>query len=280
MLRLALVLIASTLIFGGVFGMKYMGKKGMNAYFDNMPVPPATVSATEVRRASWPRVIEAVGTLSAVNGIEVTTEAAGIVKSIGFESGDQVSQGDILLTLDADTDQADLKTFQAQARLSETELERLQKLYALESISKAELDRAESEAAQAKARVQSQRARVAQKVIRAPFAGALGIRKVDLGEYISPGTPIVSLQALNPMYVDFTLPEQKINRVQPGQSISLQVDVYPGEVFSGTVQAIDALVNSATRNFQVRASVPNDAALLRPGIFARVLIAYRAGRCR
>lgn len=271
-IRLIVVLLGSAVLFGGVFGMKYMGNKGMNAYFDSMPIPPATISATEVKQTVWPNVIEAAGTLTAVNGIQVTTEAAGIVKSIGFESGDHVQKGEILVTLDADTDQADLKTLQAQAELSRTELERLQKLYELESISKSELDRAQSEAVQARARVQSQRARLAQKIIRAPFSGQLGIRKVDLGEYISPGTAIVSLQALNPMYVDFTLPEQKINRVQPGQSVSLHVDVYPGETFVGEIQAIDSRVSSETRNFQVRAKVANEAMLLRPGVFARVTI--------
>lgn len=271
-IRLIVMLLLSALVFGGVFAMKYMGSKGMNAYFDSMPIPPATVSSTEVKKIVWPRVIEAVGTLTAVNGIEVTTEAAGIVKSVKFESGDHVKKGDVLITLDADTDRADLRTFEAQADLAQTELERLKKLYELESISRAELDRAQSEATQARARVQSQRARIAQKIIRAPFAGQLGIRKVDLGEYISPGTPIVSLQALNPLYVDFNLPEQKINRVQPGQNVSLLVDLYPGERFTGTVQAIDSQVNTETRNFKVRARIGNDDMKLRPGVFAKVTI--------
>ena len=180
-LRLVIVLVGCTVLFGGVFGMKYMGSKGMNAYFDSMPIPAATVSASEVKQATWAKVIEAVGTLTAVNGIEVTTEAAGIVKSIGFESGDHVKKGDVLLTLDADTDRADLRNFEAQAALASTELARLQKLYELESISKAELDRAHSQSTQAKAKVQAQRARIEQKIIRAPFTGELGIRQVDLG---------------------------------------------------------------------------------------------------
>lgn len=271
-LRLVIVLVGCTVLFGGVFGMKYMGSKGMNAYFDSMPIPAATISAAEVSQASWPKIIEAVGTLTAVNGIEVTTEAAGIVKSIRFESGDHVKKGDVLVTLDADTDRADLKNLEAQAALAGTELERLHKLYELESISKAELDRAQSQSTQAKAKVQAQRARIEQKIIRAPFTGELGIRKVDLGEYISPGTPMVSLQALNPLYVDFTLPEQKINRVQPGQTVNVRVDLYPGEVFTGKVQAIDSVVNSETRNFKVRATVDNEARLLRAGVFAKVVI--------
>lgn len=270
--RLLMVLIGCTLVFGGVFGFKYMGKKGMEQYFNNMPSPPATISATEAKLSDWADIIEAAGTLTAVNGIEVTTEASGIVKSIHFESGDQVKKGEVLLRLDADTDVADLRTLEAQAKLAQTELERIHKLHELDSVSKADLDRAESEAAQARARVQAQRARIAQKIIRAPFAGQLGIRKVDLGEYVSPGTPIVSLQALDPLYVDFTLPEQRINRIQAGLKTTIEVDLYPGEIFDGNIQAVDAKVNQETRNFSVRAVVPNTTGLLRPGVFARVKI--------
>lgn len=270
--RLVIVLVLCAVVFGGVFGMKYAGNVMMNKYLASMPVPPVTISATEARVDSWQQVIDAVGSLKAVNGIEVTTEAAGIVKSIEFDSGDRVKKGAILLRLDADTDVADLRTLEAQAKLAQTDLERIRQLYELDSISKSELDRVESESAQTIARVQAQRARIGQKVIRAPFSGELGIRKVDLGQYISPGTPIVSLQALDPLYVDFSLPEQQINRVQPGQKISIAVDMYQGEVFAGEIQAIDSQIEQATRNFQVRAQVANETGLLRPGVFARVVI--------
>ncbi len=270
--RMIIMLALCLVIFGTVFGGKYFGNVMMNQYLDSMPTPPVTISATGARVETWQQQIETVGSLTAVNGIEVTTEAAGIVKSIEFESGDRVSKGAILIRLDADTDVGDLRTLEAQAQLAETELQRIHKLFELESISKSELDKAESEAAQAKARVQAQRARVAQKVIRAPFAGELGIRNIDLGQYISPGTPIVSLQALDPLYVDFNLPEQNISRIQKGQRISVMVDLYPGEVFEGEVQAIDSRVEEATRNFRVRAQVANVAGLLRPGVFARVNI--------
>ena len=272
-IRLGIVLLFSTVVFGGVFAMKYFGQKGMNQYFDNMPSPPATISSAAAEVTNWAQTIEAAGTLTAVNGIEVTTEAAGIVQSIRFESGDQVKKGDVLITLDAQTDRADLRTFEAQSALAKSEYERLKKLYELDSVSKAELDRAESEAAQSKARVQAQRAKIAQKVIRAPFSGELGIRKVDLGEYIAPGTPIVGLQALDPLYVDFTLPEQRINRLQPGMKARVEVDLYAGEVFEAEVLAIDSQVNTETRNFKVRAKLPNTTGLLRPGVFANVSVA-------
>lgn len=270
--RLIIMLLGCLVIFGGVFGAKYAGQVMMNQYLDSMPVQPVTISATEVRKDSWQQLIETVGSLTAVNGIEVTTEAAGIVKAIEFESGDRVEQGAVLLRLDTETDAADLRTLEAQAKLADTQLERIRKLYKLDSISKSDLDQAESEAAQAKARVQAQRARLNEKVIRAPFDGELGIRQVDLGQYLSPGTPIVSLQALDPLYADFKLPEQNIGRVRKGQQVNLGIDMLPDEIFEGEIQAIDSRVDEATRNFRVRARVPNPEGLLRPGVFARVTI--------
>ncbi len=271
--RMIIMLVLSLLLFGGVFGMKYMGKKGMNTHFDNMPVPPATISATEAKLTPWAQRLEAVGTLTAVNGIQVTTETAGKVEAVLFESGDKVQAGAVLLLLDANTDRADLKTFEAQARLAQTEVKRLRKLFELDSVSQADLDRAESEAAQASARVLTQKARIAQKEIRAPFAGELGIRRVDLGQYLAPGTPIVSLQALDPLYVDFTLPEQHLSQVAAGQAVEVTVDMLPGESLQGKIQAVESRVDSNTRNFAVRAQISNTDGRLRPGVFARVSIA-------
>lgn len=271
--RMIIMLFGCVLIFGGVFAMKYMGKKGMNQYFDNMPIPAATISATKAKSTTWAQQLEAVGTLTAVNGIQLTTEAAGIVESILFESGDTVEKGAILLTLDANTDRADLKTFEAQSRLAQVELKRIRSLYKLDSLSQADLDRAESEATQARARVLTQKARIAQKEIRAPFSGELGIRRVDLGQYVSPGTAIVSLQALDPLYVDFNLPEQNISQVSKGQAVEVKVDLLPGEVIAGEIQAIETRVDTETRNFPVRAQISNSQGRLRPGVFARVAIA-------
>ena len=271
--RMLIMLIACVVIFGGVFGFKYMGKKGMNQYFDNMPVPAATISASEAKLTTWAQQLETIGTLTAVNGIQLTTEAAGIVESILFESGDKVEKGAILLTLDADTDRADLKSFEAQSRLAQTELKRIRELHKLDSLSQADLDRAESEATQARARVLTQKPRIAKKEIRAPFTGELGIRRVDLGQYVSPGTAIVSLQALDPLYVDFSLPEQNISQVRPGQAVKVRVDLLPGEVIDGVIQAIETSVDTETRNFQVRAQISNSDGRLRPGVFARVAIA-------
>ena len=276
--KMVIMLLGCLIVFGGIFFMKYMGAKGMNQYFDNMPVPPVTISAMTVEKKSFSQTLEAVGTLKAVNGIEVTTEVGGKIEALHFESGDRVEKDAVLVELDAKADRADLKTFQAQAQLANTDLKRLRQLYELESVSKADLDRAESEAAQARARVLTQQARIAQKEIRAPFSGELGIRQVDLGEYVSPGTAIVTLQALDALYVDFTLPEQQLASVKPGQSVSLRIDALPGESIQGKIQAVETRVDPETRNFPVRARLENPEGRMRPGMFARVSIALKENR--
>ena len=268
--RLIIVLVLCIIVFGGVFGMKYMGDKGMQAFFDNMPIPPATISTAVANEESWARVLEAVGTLTPVNGVEVTAESSGVVREIRFESGQQVEKGTVLVELDADTDRADLHTLETQAALAATDLKRLRKLIEQESISQSQFDQAESRYLEAQARVRAQRTRVNKKVIKAPFSGELGIRRINVGQYIEPGQPIVTLQALDPLYADFKLPEQQLGAVQPGSPVQVGVDLFPGEQFDGWVQAIEPLVDEQTRNFLVRAELPNPEHRLRPGVFARV----------
>lgn len=268
--RLIIVLLLCLVVFGGLFFLQYQGAKGMQKMFDNMPIPPATISATEVVTENWPRRLEAVGTLTPVQGVEVTAEASGVIRELRFESGQQVKKGQVLVVLDAETDRADLKTLETQAALAKTDLKRLKRLFELESISQAQFDQAESQARESQARVAAQRARVAKKTIRAPFAGELGIRKVNVGQYIEPGKPVVSLQALDPLYVDFKLPEQHISLIVPGRAIRARVDLQPNESYAGEIQAVEPVVDEQTRNFLVRAVIPNPERQLRPGAFARV----------
>ena len=269
-LRMIIMLVLCALVFGGVFASKYIGGKAMNQLFDNMPAPAATVSSTQAKVENWQQTLSAVGTLTAVNGIQVTSQVEGLVESIRFESGDHVKKGDILITLDSDTDRAELKTLEAQSRLAKTELQRLRKLFELESISKAQFDQAESNSIQSLTRASAQRTRIAKKTIRAPFSGELGIRQVAIGEFVKPGNPLVSLQALNPLYVDFKLPEQHIALVKPDQAIRVKSDLYPQETFDGKIQALEPRVDQDTRNFSVRAQLPNDDLRLKPGSFAQV----------
>lgn len=270
--RMILMLVACAVVFGLVFGLKGFLNFGMNQFFDNMPMPPATITATEAKSDEWVLALDAVGTVRAVNGVEVTTQVAGEVEKIHFNSGDEVKQGAALVSLDARTDSAQLKALEAAARLAEQEYERFQTLFKQGSISRSELDRRQSERDQAIATANAQRERVAQKTIRAPFSGKLGIRQVDLGQYLNPGNAVVTLQQLNPIYVNFSLPERDQSLLQPGLAVRATLSAMPDDVFTGEISAIEPGVDSATRNFNVQATFRNDDQKLRPGMFARISI--------
>jgi membrane fusion protein (multidrug efflux system) len=271
-LRMLMMLAASALVFGGVFGFKWYGNRMMNRYFDTMPVPLVTISSAKASKETWDLTLTAVGTLEAVRGTDVTTEASGIVDAIEFESGDTAAAGEMLVTLDRATDLAELAALEAEAELARQELERARNLVGRGAISESEVDRRAAEAAAAHASVDAQRARIAQKVIRAPFAGELGIRKVDLGQHISPGTGIVTLQALDPIHVNFKLPQQQLADVRVGYPVVIDVEAFGDRHFRGAITAIEPRVETSTRNFEVQATLANPDRLLRPGMFAQVLV--------
>lgn len=267
--RMIIMLVLVAVLFGGVFGMKHQMNKGMNEYLNHMPVPPAAVTTAKAEAQSWDQSLESVGTVVAINGADVTTEAGGIVTAIQFESGARVEKGAPLVTLDAGTEAAELKRLQAQAQLAELNRVRREKLLKLEAISKSDYDAAVAESDAAKAAVVSQQAKLAQKDIRAPFAGQLGIRKVNVGQYLSAGTAIVTLQQMDPIDIDFTLPQQDIGLVKEGQKVSVSLDGM-ADAFDGAVLAVEPRIDEATRNFTVRARLPNPKLALRPGQSARV----------
>ena len=276
--RMIIVLVACALLFGSVFGAKFFMTKMMNQYVDSMPVPAATVSVGAVQAMTWDNKLEAIGTLVPVNGADVTAEVGGIVTQVLFESGRQVEKGARLLTLDSATELGELNRLKANAELSELNRVRREKLFKLEAIAKSDYDAAVSEANAAKAAVQSQSALLAKKDIRAPFAGQLGIRRVTVGEYLQPGTAIVTLQSVDPIEFDFDLPEQYVGVVQPGFKVTVSVDSYPGVGFEGAVLAIEPRVDVATRNFKLRARMPNPDRKLTPGQFGRVKLALPGER--
>jgi membrane fusion protein (multidrug efflux system) len=268
--RMIIMLVIVGLIFGGIFGFKWFGNKMMNQFMDNMPVPPAAITVAEARVERWTESLEAIGTLTAVNGTDVTTESAGVVGAIRFESGQAVKKGDVLLQLDASTETATLRSLEAGLNLAVTQRDRFRDLFERnQAVAKADLDQRESEAAQLQANVNAQRALIARKTIRAPFDGVLGIRKVNLGQFLNPGDPIVSLQSMDPIYINFSLPEQRLGAVQVGQEVDVTVDSLPGRSFTGTVTAIEPQVDASTRNFMLQATIGNAEAILRPGTFAR-----------
>ncbi len=270
--RMLAMLAVSALVFGGIFGFKWFGNRMMNQYFDSAPVPAVTVSTVTAKTDSWPLSLSAVGTLRAVKGTDVTTEAAGIVDSIQFESGDSVETGALLLTLDRATDDAERDALAAQAELARQDLERVRRLIDRGAISQSDLDRASAAYSAAKASVAAQQARIAQKMIRAPFAGVLGIRKVDLGQHLSPGDAIVNLQALDPIFTNFTLPQRYLGGVHAGLPVRVRIENFTDRTFTGKITALAAAVDVSTRNFEVQATLPNADHALKPGMFVQVEI--------
>lgn len=272
-LRMIVMLILVAVIFGGVFLAKALMGKGMNDFFDNMPQPPVAITTSDAAQQSWSTPLEAVGTLVAVNGTDVTTEAGGVVRKLSFEPGQPVKAGTVLVELNTDNELAVLRSSEAAAKLAVVQRDRWRELGETQLVSKAEVEERATQAATSIAQVEAQRALIAQKTIRAPFDGVLGIRKVNLGQFVSPGTPIVSLQQLDPIFLDFTLPEQQLPLINTGATLQAVVDSLPGEQFEGTITAIEPSVDAGTRNFMVQATLSNADGKLRPGAFARVGLA-------
>lgn len=268
--RMIIMLLLAGLVFGGIFGMKWFGNKMMVQFVENMPAPRPSITAGSVEEMTWDNSLEAIGSFVAVNGADVTTEIGGLVTAIHFDSGAQVSKGQLLVTLEAASERAELQRLKAQSELAALNRDRREKLFKLEAISKSDYDAVVTEAAAADAALASQAAKLAQKEIRAPFAGTLGIRRINVGQFLTPGTAIVALQSLDPIEVDFFLPEQRMAEVQPGFAVEVTTDSYPGEVFKGKVLAVEPRIDAATRNFSVRARLPNADRKLRPGLFGSI----------
>ncbi|MDE2407437.1 MAG: efflux RND transporter periplasmic adaptor subunit [Xanthomonadaceae bacterium] len=269
-LRWVLMLVAVAVVFGGVFGIKAFFAKKTNDFFDNMPQPAVPVSAQTAGTQQWNAGGEAVGTLVAINGTNVTTEAGGVVRQISFDSGQPVSAGTVLVRLNTANEDATLKALETSARLADVQAQRWQALGKDKLVSLDDVQTRTAAAANARAQVEAQRALIAQKTIRAPFSGVLGIRQINLGQYIAPGAAIVSLQQLDPVYVDFTLPEQMIGQLGAGNTVQATVDAVPGQAFEGKITAVEPQVDASTRNFKARASLHNPEGKLRPGSFAKI----------
>lgn len=268
--RLVIVLLALGVVFGAIFGFKAFMNAQISNYLANMKPPPVAVTTAVAEEKLWEPLIPAVGSLRAVNGVIVSAELPGVVERIAFDSGQSVKKGDLLVQLDTSTDQAQLAALEAQLRLAKSELKRQNELRRRGTNAEADLDAAQANAAQLEAQIESQKATIEKKAIKAPFDGEVGIRKVDIGQYVGAGTGIVSLQQMDPILVHFTLPEQRLNDVAPGQIVRLHVDSAPDTDFTGHVTAVEPSVDQATRNFAVEARVDNGSRRLRPGLFARI----------
>lgn len=268
--RWILMLVGVAVVFGGVFLAKAIFAKKTNAFFDNMSQPAVTISAAAATQQRWSNDDEAVGTFAAVNGIEVTAESGGVVRAIEFDAGQPVRAGQVLVRLNTANEEAVLKALESSARLAQAQAKRWQELGRDRLVALDDVQTRATAAATAQAQVEAQRALIAQKTVRAPFSGTLGIRRVNLGQYIAPGTAVVSLQQLDPIYLNFSLPEQMAGKLAEGTTVRARVDALPGQVFEGKVTAVDPQVDPATRNFTAQATLANPDGVLRPGSFAKV----------
>ena len=237
-----------------------------------IPQPAVAVTAMKAAPQDWQPQLNSVGSLRAVRGVDVTTEIAGLVREIRFKSGDEVKAGAILIQLNADSDLAQLASLKASADLAQVTLARDQAQLAVEAISQAQVDGDEADLKSKRAQAASQQATIDKKTIRAPFSGRLGITLVNPGQYLNPGDKVVTLQTIDPIYIDFNLPQQQISGVSLGQPVTVLSDAYLGQSFSGKVTAIDAKVDTATRNVQIEATVANPKRLLLPGMFGRAAV--------
>jgi membrane fusion protein, multidrug efflux system len=231
--------------------------------------PPEAVTTIVVNHEHWPASLAVIGTTAAVQGVTVSADLPGIVARISFESGRAVREGEVLVELDTRQEQAQLTAAEAQRDLAQVNFERMKGLVVDGAISKADFDRAAAEQKETEARVGEIRATIARKTIRAPFSGILGIRQVNLGQYLSAGDPIVPLQSLHPIYVNFGVPQQDTNRIRLGGSLLVRAEDAGGAEFTGRITAVDSVVNQETRNVQVQATVPNPDGKLRPGMFVQ-----------
>jgi len=234
--------------------------------------PPQTVTTTVVKYSDWQPQISAVGSVRAVRGVDITTEVTGLVRSVDFRSGDDAKRGQVLVRLNSDADVATLHSLEAAADLAATVYARDKMQFEAQAISQAQLDADAADLKNRRAQAAAQAALVEKKILRAPFDGRLGITTVNPGQYLNTGDKVVTLQELDPVYVDFRLPQEQLAQVRPGLEVRLTLDAFPGESFTGKINAVDPLVDSSSRNFQAEATVPNPTRKLLPGMFVRVAV--------
>jgi membrane fusion protein (multidrug efflux system) len=270
--RLIIVLVSAGLLLAALVGFNLFKAHMMQKFMSQNAAPPQTVTAMKVGFTDWQPEIASVGSLRAVHGVDVTTELAGLVRNLKFQSGEEVKSGVVLVELNADSDIAQLHALEAAAELSQTAYARDKVQFEAQAISQAQLDSDAADLKNRRAQVEAQAALVAKKTLRAPFAGRLGITTVNPGQYLNPGDKVVTLQSIDPIFVDFRLPQQQLSRISVGQILHVTTDAFPGQTFEGKITAIDPRVDSATRNVQVEASVNNSARKLLPGMFGRVAV--------
>ena len=238
--------------------------------------PPEAVTTIVAQQEQWPATLNAIGTMAAVQGVNVSADLPGTVERIGFDSGQWVREGEVLALLDTRQERAQLEAAESQRDLARLNFDRMKGLLDELVVSRAEFDRATADQRQADARVGEIKATIERKTIRAPFSGVLGIRKVNLGQYLSGGDTLVTLQSLNPIYVNFDVPQQSVADMRLGRSVHISAEELAGRAFDGRITAVDPLVNESTRNVKVQATLANPDGKLRPGMFVQTEVVLSA----
>ncbi|EPB3090415.1 efflux RND transporter periplasmic adaptor subunit [Vibrio vulnificus] len=266
------MLLITILLFGSVIGFNLFKQKKIAEYLANRPEPEFPVTVTEVKPVDWVPVIEAIGFIEPNQGVTIANETSGVIKQIRFESGTQVKEGQPLVLLDSDVEKANLKSSEAKLPAAEAKYKRYQGLFKKGSISKEAYDEAEANYYSLKADIESLKASIARREIKAPFSGVIGIRNVYLGQYLQAGSDIVRLEDTSVMRLRFTVPQNDISRINLGQEVDIFVDAYPQNPFKGSITAIEPAVNIQSGLIQVQADIPNSDGKLRSGMFARANI--------
>lgn len=272
--RMSITLGAVIVVIGALAFVKFQQIQAAVAQASSFQPPPTAVTTIVAKKEKWSSSLKAIGSVVAVQGVTVSADLPGIVSKISFDSGRQVQAGQILVQLDTRQEQAQLEAMQAQRNLARINYDRMKSLVDAGAIPRADYDKALAEKAETEARVGEIRATIERKTIRAPFSGVLGIRQVNLGQYLSGGNPIVPLQSLNPIYVDFGVPQQSATQVRVGQTVRITASDLKGTAFTGRVTAIDSVVDEATRNVRVQATLSNSSGKLRPGMFVEAELSF------
>jgi membrane fusion protein, multidrug efflux system len=268
--KIAIAILVVLVFFGALAGVKTLQIKKLIEGGKAFVQPPESVSSAVAHEEKWQTTLSAIGSVTAVQGVIVNPELPGIVREIAFDSGAVVAKGDLLVRLDTSLEEAQLRALEAQEELARINLERERTLRKQNMISQSELDTAEATLKQNKANADAVRATIEKKTIRAPFAGRLGLRMVNLGQYLDTGKPIVSLQSLEPVYAEFSLPQQELAQLKTGMRVRIATDAYPSRQFEGKLTAITPQLDQSTRSVGLQATLANPEQLLRPGMFARM----------
>ena len=271
--RMILMLAEMALVIGGLGFVKFRQIKAAMAAGGSFTPPPEAVTTTTVKQEQWPATLNGIGSVVAVRGVTVAADLPGIVDKIEFESGNWVKEGDVLVRLDTRQERAQLAEAEAQVEWARVNYGRVQELSKQGVIARQEADRTIADQKSAEAKVAEMKATIDRKTIRAPFSGVLGIRQVNLGQYLAAGNPIVPLQSLDPIYVNFNLPQEAVSRLKVGQNVSVALKDGSGAQFTGRVTALDSVVDPSTRNVQVQATFVNKGGKLRPGMFVDTSLA-------